>query len=284
MEKIIVESPAKINLGLNVVKKRTDGYHDIETVFLPLQLSDIIIFTKSAKTEFHSTSNVLNKSEDNLILSAKNVLEEKTGKNFQVKIDVEKKIPIGGGLGGGSSNAAATLKAINKLFNLKLSYNDLFECALKIGSDVPYFLNPVPAYAQSRGEILFPLNLEIPYPILIVNPGINISTKWAFSLIIPKISQNKLAELFKNSSPDFELIKSYVKNDFEQIVFKEYPQIRRIKAELLETGAEFALMSGTGSSVYGIFANLQKAYWAEDYFRQNYFTYLNNPFLKGSIT
>ena len=284
MDKIVIESPAKINLGLNVVKKRNDGYHDIETIFLPLQLSDIITFEKADKTLFNSTSDMLNKSEDNLIIKAKRLLEKKTGKEFHLNIFVEKNIPIGGGLGGGSSNAATTLKAINKLFKFELNNISLFEFALTLGSDVPYFLNPVPSYAESRGEILFPINIEIPYPILLVNPGINVSTNWAFLLIKPALPEKNLHQLINGSSLDFERMKFFIRNDFEPDVFKEYPLIKKIKEELYEMGAQFALMSGTGSSVYGIFANLQKAYWAEDYFKQNYFTYLNNPFLKGSIT
>jgi len=284
MDKIVIRSPAKINLGLNVVKKRNDGYHDIETIFLPLQLSDIITFEKADKTLFNSTSDVLNKSEDNLIIKAKRLLEKKTGKEFHLNIFVEKNIPIGGGLGGGSSNAATTLKAINKLFKFELNNISLFECALTLGSDVPYFLNPVPSYAESRGEILFPMNIEISYPILVVNPGINISTNRAFSMIKPTLPENSLRQLTDSSSLDFEQMKSFIRNDFEPVVFKEYPRIKEIKEKFYEMDAQFALMSGTGSSVYGIYTNLQKAYWAEEYFKQNNFTYLNNPFTKGSIT
>jgi 4-diphosphocytidyl-2-C-methyl-D-erythritol kinase len=284
MDKIVIESQAKINLGLNVIKKRNDGYHDIETIFLPLQLSDILTFIKADTTTFNSTFDELNKMEDNLILKAKSLLEKIKGKEFHINIFVEKNIPIGGGLGGGSSDAAATLKAINKLFNLELDNNALHERALALGSDVPYFLNPVPSYAESRGEILFQMNLEIPYPILIVNPGINIRTSWAFSKIKPTYPENNLRQLIESSSLDFEWMKSFVKNDFEPIVFKEYPRIKEIKEKFYEMDAQFVLMSGTGSSVYGIFTNLQKAYWAEEYFKQNNFTYLNNPFVKGSIT
>jgi 4-diphosphocytidyl-2-C-methyl-D-erythritol kinase len=284
MDNIVIESPAKINLGLNVVKKRVDGFHNLETIFLPLQLSDIITFENADKTTFNSTSDMLNKLEENLILKAKRLLEKKIGKEFLLKIFVEKNIPIGGGLGGGSSNAASTLKAINKLFNLELSKDFLFDLAMTIGSDVPYFLNPVVCYAESKGENLFPMNIEIPYPILVVNPGINVATSWAFSLIKPDHPEKNLRELFAGSSSDFEKIKSFVKNDFESVVFKEYPQIKLIKESLYNMGAEFALMSGTGSSVYGIFTNLQRAYWAEEYFKQNNFTFLNNPFTKGSIT
>ena len=283
MDKFIVDSPAKINLGLNVVRKRDDGYHDLETIFLPIMLSDRITFCKSDKLNLKSDSDILNKLSDNLILKAIRLLENISMTKIQLDIYVEKIIPIGGGLGGGSSNAASTLKAVNKMFELELSYNELSKLALELGSDVPYFLNPVPSYAESRGEILNSLNIEIPYPILIVNPGIKIDTAWAFKQIKPSKPFKNLRDIFIEGSIDLNNLKEYVKNDFEEMVFQEFPEIKKLKAELFHQGGQFALMSGTGSTVYGIFSNLQKAYWAEEYFKQNYFTYLNNPFTKGSI-
>ncbi len=176
------------------------------------------------------------------------------------------------------------MKAVNKLFNLGLNYNELSKIALELGSDVPYFLNPVPSYAESRGELLYPLNIEIPYPILIVNPRIKIDTSWAFTKIKPLKPVMNLRKLLEDGITDFDKLKNYITNDFEEVVFKEFPLLKQIKEELYNQGAEFALMSGTGSTVYGIFSNLQKAFWAEEYFKQNYFTFLNNPFTKGSIT
>ncbi|MGB5288358.1 MAG: 4-(cytidine 5'-diphospho)-2-C-methyl-D-erythritol kinase [Ignavibacteriaceae bacterium] len=284
MEKIEIESPSKVNIGLNVIEKRDDDYHNLETVFYPLLLSDNLTFQKSNQFAFLSNSEILNKLDNNLITKAIRLLEKKIAIEIKVSIFIKKIIPFGGGLGGGSSNAAATLKAINKLFQLELSNEYLVEIALELGSDVPFFLHPIPSYAESRGEKLFPINFEIQYPILIVNPGINISTSWAFERVKPLRPEYNLRGVFDEQKIDFNIMKSYVKNDFESIVFKDYPQIKKIKEELYEKGAKFALMSGTGSTVYGIFSNLQKAFRAEEYFRQSYFTYLNNPFDKGSIT
>ena len=284
MDKFIVESPAKINLGLNVVRKREDGYHDLETIFIPLLLLDKITLIKSNKSSFRTDSELLNKLKDNLILKAIRLLQDFTDRKFVLDIFVEKVIPIGGGLGGGSSNAATTLKTVNKMFDLGLSYQELSKLALELGSDVPYFLNPVPSYAESRGELLYPLNIEIPYPILIVNPGIKIDTAWAFKKIRPVSPVKNLRQILQENLDDFDKLKSCVKNDFEEVVFNEFTLLKQIKEELYKQGAEFALMSGTGSTIYGIFSNLQKANWAEDYFKQKYFTYLNNPFTKGSIT
>jgi len=284
MDKITVESPAKLNLGLNIIRKRPDGYHDLETIFIPLLLSDKISFSKSNEYAFRTDSILLNELNDNLILKAVRLLEELTSRKFILDIYVEKNIPIGGGLGGGSSNAAIALKTINKLFDLRIDYKLLADLALQLGSDVPYFLNPIVTYAESRGEILHPFNLEIPYPILVVNPRIKIDTGWAFKKIRPAHPIMNLRDILKKGLIDFDRLKSYVKNDFEAVVFKEFRLIEQIKEEFYQQGAEFALMSGTGSTVYGIFSNLQKAYWAEEYFKQQYFTFLNNPFTKGSIT
>ena len=176
------------------------------------------------------------------------------------------------------------MKTVNKIFDLGLTFQELSLLALKLGSDVPFFLNPVPSYADSRGENLHPLNMELPYPILIVNPGIKIDTAWAFKKIKPVQPSKSLQEFLKKDLSDLDYLKKFVTNDFEEIVFKEFPQIRDIKESLYSQGAQFALMSGTGSTVYGIFSNLQKAYWAEDFFKRKYFTFLHNPFNKGSIT
>ena len=284
MKNIVVESVAKINLGLNVVRKRNDGFHDLETIFFPILLKDIISFEASEKITFSSNSNLLNSESDNLIIKAIRILEEECKTTLLFKINLEKNIPIGGGLGGGSSNAATTLKALNKQMELGINLQKLSELCLALGSDVPYFLNPVPSYAESRGEKLFPINLEIPYPILLINTGIKIETGWAFSKINPSSPSVHLKDLIGNGLPDFDVLRSNMKNDFEEIVFNEYPELKKIKDELYKLGAQFALMSGTGSTIFGIFSNLQKAYWAEDYFKQKYFTFLNNPFNKGSIT
>jgi len=284
MEKIEVTSPAKINIGLNVIKIREDGFHDIATIFHPLQLEDFIKFEKSDKLEFHSNTSLIKNDDSNLIIKSIKLLEKTVNKKLPVIIKLEKNIPIGAGLGGGSSNAAATLKALNSLFNLNLSYSNLFDLALQLGSDVPYFLNPVTCYAESRGEKLFPLNFSISYPVLIVNPGIPVETKWAFSLVKPVEKSGKLKAILKTNKFEIEKLKNFVTNDFEKILFDKFPVIAEIKFKLYSLGAGFALMSGTGSTVYGIFTNLQKARLAQLEFEKNYFTYLNYTLDKGSIT
>lgn len=284
MDKLTLYSPAKINIGLNITEKRADGYHNIETIFYPLLLSDCLTFEKSDKTFLTSNSKEIENLSPNLVLDAISLLQNFRKKKFDVKIYLEKNIPIGAGLGGGSSNAAITLKAVNQLFNLNLDYAVLSKLAIELGSDVPYFLNPVPCFASSRGEILTKINLTLGQPILIVNPGIHISTKWAFEKLEKKNQNEKLSEVKTKKSISLDDIKQIATNDFEEIVFQKYPQIETIKNKLYDLGAEFSLMTGTGSTVFGIFSNLQKARFAQKVFEQSYFTYLNFPVDKGSIT
>jgi 4-diphosphocytidyl-2-C-methyl-D-erythritol kinase len=191
---------------------------------------------------------------------------------------------MGAGLGGGSSNAAATLKAINQLFELNLNFNKLSETALKLGSDVPFFLEPLPCFASSRGEMRKNIQLSLSQPILIVNPGIHISTNWAFQNLELTPNKKSLKELCEQGSVTIEEIKNYAVNDFEKIVYKKYPEIKSVKDKLITSGADFVSMTGTGSTIYGIFSNLQKARWVKEEFDESYLTYINFPVNRGSIT
>ncbi len=284
MCKIILKSPAKINIGLNIIGKRDDGFHDLETIFYPLLLNDILTFEKADETKLESNSTEINSLQTNLIFTAIELLENIVNRKLNVKIYLEKNIPIGAGLGGGSSNAASTLKALNQLFELHLTYNKLSEIALKLGSDVPFFLEPYPCFASSRGERRKNIQLSLSQPILIVNPGIHISTKWAFQNLELTSHKKSLKELCEHSSITIDDIKDYAVNDFENIVHEKYPDIKSIKDKLTVSGADFVSMTGTGSTVYGLFSNLQKARWVKDDFDASYFTYINFPVNQGSIT
>jgi len=172
---------------------------------------------------------------------------------------------LGGGLGGGSSNAACTLRGLCMLYELEISEEKLRNAALELGSDVPFFLNPKPSYATSRGEIIEQIDFRINNPILIVNPGIHISTKWAFENIIPSADRKTLKDAIKeNIQPDN--FREYYKNDFEDIVMKTYPEIKAIKDHMYDSKASFALLSGSGSTVYGIFNNFDDARNAQNNF------------------
>lgn len=275
MNKIIINSFAKINFGLNVVSKRTDGYHNIETIFYPIKLCDIIVYEKSDKFSFTSNNKIIREDENNLIIKAKDFLEKRSKKTLSVHIELQKHIPIGAGLGGGSSNAASTLLSLNELFGLNITEQELKDIALQLGSDVPYFLDPKPKIAEGKGEILRKINFEINYPLLIVNPGIHVSTKWAYQNIKPKNTLRKLHEIIESGFDDFSKLKGIVKNDFEEIVFEEYPELNEIKSQLYFSGAMFALMTGSGSTLFGIYPDLPAAEKAEKMFKEKYYTFIH---------
>ncbi len=275
MDSMTLNSPAKINFGLNVISKRPDGYHDIETIFYPISLHDEIIVKNSGSFQFKCNIDTLTSGKDNLIIKAVNLLKEYLRQDFQLDIVLKKNIPIGAGLGGGSSNAASILLALNELFQLKLSYEELFNIATKIGSDVLFFLDPKPKFAEGKGDILQQINFKINYPILIVNPGIHVSTPWAYSKIIPQKPKRNLNTIIENGFDDFSKLNGIIINDFEEVVFNKFPEIGRIKEELFKSGAEFSLMTGSGSTLFGIFPDLKKAKEAEKNFSGKYFTYIH---------
>ncbi len=247
---------AKINLGLNILNKRNDGYHNLETVFFPVPWCDIleiIVCEKNEKTFFKSTGNEIPGSENNnLCLKAYNLLKEEFELS-EVRIHLHKIIPSGAGLGGGSSDAAFTLLTLNQLFQLGLSNEKLISYALKLGSDCPFFIENSPVFASGRGEVMEPINLSLPgYYIVLVMPKVHVSTAMAFKGIQPEIPPVSLSSLVQEPIKKW---KSLIKNDFEQTIFKNFPEIAELKERLYKTGAIYASMSGSGACVYGIFEN-----------------------------
>jgi 4-diphosphocytidyl-2-C-methyl-D-erythritol kinase len=274
---MIIRTPAKINIGLNVVHKREDGYHDLNTFFYPINLCDEITIVPSSEFSFKCSDKLLEKENNNLILQAVRIMEQETGRTFALNISLKKNIPVGAGLGGGSSDAGAMLLYLNDLADRKITSGRLKEIALNLGSDVPFFLNPLPSYAESRGEVMQAINLSIPYPILIVNPGIHIPTRDAFGNITPALPVYDLREIFLSLS-DYSSLKELVTNDFEPFIFDAYPEIGEIKSRMYYAGAVFSLMTGTGSSVFGIFADMTTALKAEKEFKETYYTFLHSNF------
>lgn len=245
-------SPAKINIGLNIISKREDGYHNIETIFYPVKLFDKLTFYESNSFLIDCNDRTIPVDESNLIYKARNILSEVSGKKLNVRVKLEKNIPSYAGLGGGSSNAATTLIALNEIFELKLNQSELLKIASNIGSDVPFFILNIPVFAEGRGEILTPLpELILDYKILIVFPNIKISTEWAYSNF--KISEKKIDLRKIKTFDDFERYKELITNDFESIIFKFHPEIEIIKNYFKKSSSIFSLLSGSGSSVYGMF-------------------------------
>ena len=276
MERLTLNAPAKINIGLNIVSKRNDGFHNLETFFYPIyDLNDKIIFEKNKNFIFDSNNSELVRDPDNLILKAHSIIEKSINKKLPIKITLMKNIPIGAGLGGGSSDAAATLLGLNEIFELGIPLTKLSQLALQLGSDVPYFISAKPAVGYSRGEILRISEMYIDKPILIVNPGIHISTKSAFHYISPNESSFNYNYFLENDKIDFNYLSKYLTNDFEEYVFSEYPRIEQIKEIMKSNDALFTLMSGTGSTVYAIFENYGKAEKVLDKLPDNYFTFLS---------
>ena len=246
---------AKINIGLNITEKRSDGFHNIETIFYPIKLSDIleIKITKekySITTTGISIDNGLNKN--NICTQAFELLKKQYSID-PAQIHLHKIIPTGAGLGGGSSDAAFTLSMLNTIMKLNLSISDLQQLAEQTGSDCPFFIVNKPAYATGKGTVLTPVDIQLKgYFMVLVYHPITINTANAYKKIIPKKTAQKLPELIQTPIENW---KENIKNDFEKIIFIQHPEIKMIKTQLYDSGALFASMSGSGSAVYGIFKN-----------------------------
>lgn len=242
---------AKINIGLNVVAKRPDGFHDLETVFYPIDLCDALEFIHSETLSFKNTGlHIEGDFSHNLVVKA----WEMIGRDFNippVNIHLHKVIPFGAGLGGGSADAAFMLVMLNKYFELQIPDGKLKEYAARLGSDCTFFINNKPSFATGRGEILEDIAIELSgKKLVLVNPGIHVPTKDAFASIKPQRPVHDICELMKLPISQW---KDLVCNDFENSIFPRYPAIKAIKTKLYELGALYASMSGSGSSVYGIF-------------------------------
>ncbi len=275
MHRVFMRSPAKINLGLNVIRKRDDGFHDIETIMYQLGLGDNIVFEKADILSIHSNEYSLTTDlANNLIIKAVRALEAQCGRKLTPKIELEKIIPMGAGLGGGSSNAAITLIALNEIYELGIDEKVISELAASLGSDVPFFTKHEPAFATSRGEVLERFSFSLPYSILLVNPGIHVATPWAYKNVVPAIPENPLADRVKSKLKNIADLLPVLKNDFEAPVFAAFPEIASIKQTLLTKGAVFSLMSGSGSTVFALFDDVDNATAAENIYREKHFTYL----------
>jgi len=234
MKELLIKTPAKINFGLNIVSKRDDGYHNLETIFYPISLYDELIIKEDDHFSFNTSNSLLKGELNNSVIKAKDLFSEYTRIKITCSVTLNKFIPMGAGMGGGSSDGAAALLGFNNFYNAGLSKEELSILALKIGADAPFFIDPKPKYASSKGEVFEPLSFKIRKPILIVNPGIHISTPWAFSKIIPQIPVYSLKIIDHLIFDTFSEMKYLVTNDFESVVFPEYPEIKKIKDRMYE--------------------------------------------------
>jgi 4-diphosphocytidyl-2-C-methyl-D-erythritol kinase len=245
----------KINLGLNVIRKRSDGYHDLETVFYPVQLCDVLEIIEQPIGEnqplFSNTGLKIDAPiEKNLCVKAYRFLQNDYNLP-PVAIHLHKIIPFGAGLGGGSSDAAFTITSLNRVFQLKLSVEKMHEYAAKIGSDCSFFINSEPALAIGRGEILEKIDLSLNgWNIILIKPNIHISTAEAYQGIEPSLPEYNLHESIHKPVDEWKYL---IHNDFEKHLFVKYPYLAEIKSILYKQGAVYAAMSGSGSTIFGLF-------------------------------
>ncbi|MDE3235242.1 MAG: 4-(cytidine 5'-diphospho)-2-C-methyl-D-erythritol kinase [Bacteroidota bacterium] len=271
---MVVFPNAKINLGLNIIRKREDGYHDLETIFYPLLIQDIVevitnssSITSNQSINFSATGLPVNGDENNnLCIKAYRLLKKDFPTLPSIQMHLHKTIPMGAGLGGGSADGAFVLRLLNEKYQLALTPQQLIEYALQLGSDCPFFIVNQPCFATGRGEHMKAITLNLSaYHCIIVNPGIHVATGWAFSQLTPQEPIHSLQELIQ---APVESWKETISNDFEQPVFKQYPAIEAIKKQLYNAGAVYAAMSGSGSTVFGLFEkeNTPKLAFPSNYF------------------
>lgn len=265
MNKIKINSYSKINLTLNILSRREDGYHEIETIMQSINLADQVIITEEKEgIEIKCNHPEVPVNANSLAYRSAEKIINRYGIKKGVKIEIEKKIPLASGLAGGSANSATILIGMNKLFSLNLSNKDLRGIGEELGMDVPFFIQNGTALAYQRGEKLTPLSsINPPLWMIILNPGFNISTNWAYNNLdldsIKREKNNTKAMLKVLKEGKSQEIAKNLFNSFESLIIKKYPEVGRIKNRLIEEGVLGALMSGSGPTVFGITQNEEEA-------------------------
>ena len=264
MNQVIVQSFAKINIGLNIISRRDDKYHNIETMLQQIDLHDLVSIKTNSSTKITVRCNNSNVPEDekNICYQAVKLIQQATGIREGVKIEIEKRIPVAAGLGGGSSNAASVIKGLQQLWCVRIDDQVIKSIAMKLGADVLFFLTGGTAIASGTGETLKPITLRDQFICVLIYPNIEISTTWAyrnFNFSLTKIKKSvKLAHFFSNDN-NLCRIKNLICNDLEGVVFQHYPMLVEIKDFFYAEGAFYAAMSGSGSTIYGLFPGFEGA-------------------------
>ncbi|RMF66139.1 MAG: 4-(cytidine 5'-diphospho)-2-C-methyl-D-erythritol kinase [Calditrichaeota bacterium] len=281
-----VPSYAKINLGLWIKGRRDDGFHEIETLLLQVSLKDDIVISDSESDEIEllCSDPTLPGGDDNLCVRAARLLQREAQVGRGAVIRLQKKIPAGAGLGGGSSNAAVVLLALNRLWGLDYGAERLQELAAELGSDVPFFIRGGAALARGRGEILEQVEWRLDLPILLVCPGISVSTAWAygqFTLDLTMTKKNVTLPHFKGINFNDVDFLGGIENEFEQVVFPKFPILAEIKENLRAQAALYAGLSGSGSAVFGIFRREQEVLEAKRGVSSQFRTFVVRPMRWG---
>lgn len=265
---MIVYPNAKINLGLNIISKRTDGYHNIETLFYPIGLSDAleIVFPEGAENQYQLkvTGNSIDVAdEDNIIIKSLRKLQSVRSLPF-VGVHLHKVVPTGAGLGGGSADAAFFMKHVNELLALGLSTEDLERLSATIGADCPFFISNKPAFATGIGDVLTPVEVSLSgLHMVLVKPQVSVPTKVAYSKVRPAEPKVRIPDILKRPVAEW---RDVLVNDFEESVFSEFPVIAELKQKMYDAGALYASMSGSGSSVFGLFESKPQMEFGSDCF------------------
>jgi 4-diphosphocytidyl-2-C-methyl-D-erythritol kinase len=281
----LVKSPAKINIGLKIISKRPDGYHNLESVFQEISLyDDIYIEKRKTGIRFRCDDPAIPSDDRNLCIRAFRLLQESYGLREGVDIRLVKKIPAGAGLGGGSSNGAACLKAFNEIFNLDLEFKDLMNHASRLGSDVPFFITGKTALVTGRGEVVTPIHFPVDYRILLACPDLPVSTAEVFKNFefgLTEIPMDIKFEAVISRVKTLEDLNRYFYNDLEPVVQRLYPEMAELRRWLLDTGAKYVSMSGSGSAVYALFEPEQDlSEFAKERFKNNR-VFLTRPVYNG---
>ena len=278
MSFISLKSHAKVNIGLQVLNKRPDSYHNLNTIFQELDFHDIITLEKiDSGCELTSNDKNFPLDSTNTCAMAYAAIFEQFPNLGGIKVHVEKIIPQGAGLGGGSSNGATVLKGINELYELGLSVADLQNIGKGLGADVPFFIRGGIQLGEGIGENLSPINVKLNFSFLLVIPAVFISTEWAYDelkkVLEDSVEKANFADLFRRDIIPFELFQ----NEFERIVIPAHPEIGEIKDALIDNGAQYASLSGSGSTVFGMFDEDTAAKAAESVLSSDYRTILTHP-------
>ena len=255
-----LKANCKINIGLDVLRRREDGYHDLSTVMVPIMgLHDVVEVTpiEGAENEFHSLGLLVDcPAEQNLCIKAARLMQQRYGVDA-VSITLDKRVPFGAGLGGGSSDATAVIMAMNEIFSLSLDEATLVALAAELGSDTAFFVRNTPQLCEGRGEIMTPIELELTgLWIVLIKPDESVSTREAYAGVKPHVPSLSLTERLKEPIVQWQ---GSVKNDFEPSVFAAHPVIADVKQQLIDAGAVYASMSGSGSTVFGLFDSKERA-------------------------
>ena len=271
-----IRAPAKVNLFLRVVGRRRDGYHLLDTLIVPVSLYDVIEIRRvpakpqqpaNPRIRITCDDPIVPLGEENLVYRAAQLLLEQLDRRMGIDIHIQKRIPIGAGLGGGSTDAAATLLGLNRLFNLKLSAARLERLALRLGADVPFFIRAHPARANGIGEVLHPIRGLVHFWLVILYPGFPVATASVYRKLPKKLTKPTSGNSIRNSLRRFDRLPDLLVNDLESVTLESYPKIRSLKEKLLREGAAGGLMTGSGSAVFGVFGSKGLAQRAFDRLR-----------------